>query len=439
MPTVALSMIVRNAENHLRACLQSVRGIVDEVQIADTGSTDSTLHIASELGARVISIPWENDFAKARNRALCEVHTDWVLVLDADEQLDPSASHFLPGLMNQGQMMGYLTSIRNYVLSMRDRIWDQPAVPNDSGFEPAKQYPGYVEHENVRLFRRSPGVYFVGRVHETVGTCIEGAGGKLSACPVLIHHFGLAADAETKARKNRLYREMGRQKLLDLPGDAQAHFELGLVEFDNFHNYEEALRLFYRACELNAGLSVSWFFAGMAHLQLGQPEAALRCLKHAGRRPTVSEATGDAFYALGQFDHARRSYFRAFEGNKLPPDLESKIGLAEVRSDRAKCGLARLRKAVNRQPSEPQLHDRLVTALVWLGQIADAAEAAEKKAEAIAPDPQAYLRAAVIRAQQKKWQRSLEILHHALEQFPHHPALQRVLAEVQPQASGSNV
>ena len=110
----------------------------------------------------------------------------------------------------------------------------------------------------------------MGRVHETVGPSIESSGGKLMRCPVLIHHFGLAADAETKARKNRLYREMGRLKLQEMPENAQAHFELGLVEFDNFHNYEEALRLFLRACELKPGLAVSWFFAGMSNLKLGR-------------------------------------------------------------------------------------------------------------------------------------------------------------------------
>jgi glycosyltransferase involved in cell wall biosynthesis len=432
-------MIVRNAEKCLRGCLDSVRGIVDEVQIADTGSTDATLHIASEIGARVVSIPWENDFARARNLALDEVHTDWVLVLDADEQLDPSASQYLPRLMDQRQVMGYLTSIRNYVLTARDRIWDRRAVPNDTSFEPAKEYPAYVEHQNVRLFRRSPEIFFVGRVHETVGTCIESSGGKLSPCPVLIHHFGLAADAETKARKNRLYREMGRQKVLDMPENAQAHFELGLVEFDNFHNYEEALRLFRRACELQPGFSVSWLFAGLSLLHLRQPGEALQCLKSAGSRPTVSEAKGDAFYALGQFDEARRAYLRASDGSKLLPDLESKIGRAEVRSGRVKSGVTRLRKAVERGPSEPQVHDRLVAALVWLGQIADAAEAAERKTEMVTPDPQAYLRAAVIRAQEENWQRSLEILHRALAQFPHHRGLERALAEVLPRTLGPRV
>ena len=434
MPTLALSMIVRNAAPHLRACLESVSGLADEIHIADTGSTDATIPIAQDMGARVISIAWENDFARARNRALEGVTTDWVLSLDADEQLDASASHYLPGLLSQRQVMGYLTPIRNYVLSLRDRVWDRPAVPNDTTLDTAKKYPAYVDHENVRLFRRSPQIHFVGRVHETVGPCIEKLGGKLSPSPLLIHHFGLVADAETRTQKNHLYREMGRQKLRELPEDGQAHFELGLVEFDNFHNYEEARRLFCRACEIKPGLSVSWFFAGMAYLQLGKPAEALKYLRNAGKRPPVSEAMGDAFYGLSEFEQARRWYLRAFTGDQVPPDLESKIGLAEVRSGRVTWGLARLRQAVEREPGEPQLHDRLITTLIWLGEIEAAAEAAERKVQDVAPDPQSYLRAAVIRARQNDWHRSLEILGSGLTQFPHHQGLERVLAEVLPQS-----
>ena len=95
-----------------------------------------------------------------------------------------------------------------------------------------------------------------------------------------------------------------------------------------------------------------------------------------------------------------------------------------------------MRQAVERDPSEPQVHDRLVTALVWLNRITEAAQAAEKKIETFTSDPQAYLRAAVIWAQQENWQQSLEILRRALAQFPHHPSLERVLAEVQPRTTG---
>src|SRR5271165_5855571 len=123
MPTLALSMIVRDAASDLPACIESVRGVADEIVIADTGSTDHTIEIARTMGARVISIPWEDDFARARNLSLAEVTADWVLSMDADERLDAAAARRLPALIANHKARAYQVPIRNYVLSLDERIW----------------------------------------------------------------------------------------------------------------------------------------------------------------------------------------------------------------------------------------------------------------------------------------------------------------------------
>ena len=430
MPTLALSMIVRNAATSIRQCLESARPFVDEIYVADTGSTDATPELARGLGAKVIAIAWENDFARARNRALAEVRTDWVLVLDADELLDPSASLSLPGLLNQDAVLGYLVTIRNYVESTTDRLWDRSARVNDSRFEPAQKYPAYVEHENVRLFRRHPEIYFTARVHETVGARIEEMGGRLGQARFWIHHFGLVIDAESRAAKNRLYRDMGRQKILEMPTNAQAHFELGLVEFDNFHNNGEAFEHFQKACELNPALAVSWLFAGLALLRLGRPAEALHYLEPAGSGSLAAEARGDAYYNLGRFSEARKAYLRAGKESNQSASLQSKLGLAEMRDGRLASGIAKLRDAVERQPGDEVLHDRLVTALGWSRRLEEAAAAAEQKILSVKPDPQSFLRAASILAQLEKWQQSAEILHEGLCRFPNQSTLQQAFSEV---------
>ena len=88
---VSLSMIVRDEEVRLGDCLRSVQGFGWMV-VVDTGSTDATVAIAEAAGARVERITWPGDFAPARNQALEFLNGDWVLVLDADEQLRPEAS-----------------------------------------------------------------------------------------------------------------------------------------------------------------------------------------------------------------------------------------------------------------------------------------------------------------------------------------------------------
>ena len=423
MPTIALSMIAKDAAATLRACLESVRGVVDETVIADTGSADSTIEIARSFDARVFGIPWENDFAAARNRALQDVHTDWVLTLDADEVLDPGAKDDIPRLIAATNISGYMVSIRNYFLSLDDRIWDQPAKPNDSSLPAAKKYPAYVDHENVRLFRRDPRIYFVGRVHESVGSTIEGNGLRLGRARFLIHHFGLAADAEMRARKNRFYHELGKLKVAEIPRNAQAHLELGLVELENSGNVEEALKSFESACQIDPLFGVAWFFAGVAHARLGDYRDSVRCLRqaerHGRRTATTFEVMGDGHYNLGEFAAATRAYERALELSPGSILLEGKLGLAGVRRGIVEPGLQRIRRAIAQNPDVPELHDRLILALVSLARNLEAATAAEDKLRAMKKAHSAdFARAASLWAQVGNWARATAVLHVGMQIHP---------------------
>jgi len=434
MNSLTLSMIVRDASAFLPSCLESVRGIAGEIVIADTGSTDDSIAIAQSFGARVISIPWSNDFAEARNRALAETKSDWVLSLDADEQLDPQAAQQIPGLLKNSSIAGYQVTIRNYVLSLQDRVWDRTAIANDFSLEAAKPYPAYVEHENVRLFRRDPEIYFVGRVHESVGPRILETKRGLDQAPFLIHHFGMVADEETRARKNRFYRELGRQKIKEMPKNAQAHLELGLVELDNFGNLAEARRLFERACKLNPRFSQAWFFQGITLLKLEHHAEALRCLAEAERlghrTALVAETRGDAHYNLGHFAQAEQCYETALHRDPQNTSLESKLGIAAVRAGKIARGIQCLRHAVSSHQALPESHDHLVLALVSLDDLPEAAKAAENKLRAIAnPTAGDFLRAASLAAKLRDWQRALSILEQGLEKYPSEPRLQQGFEE----------
>jgi tetratricopeptide (TPR) repeat protein len=434
MATLALSMIVRNEEAVLPRCLESVRGIADEIVIADTGSTDQTMQIARHFGARVFSIPWENDFACARNQALAEVHSDWVLALDADEMLDPGATQTMADHMAKADIAGYQVPIWNYTLRLSDHLWDRPAKPNRSSLAAARQYPAYVEHENVRLFRRLPEIYFVGRVHETVGTRILETGMKLGHANLVIHHFGMVAEAEVHLRKHILYLEMGREKVREMPNDAQAHFELGLEEFKAVHNDSEALRCFRRACELDPRFNMGWVFSGLTLMRMGRPAEAVAALKRAEEggyhTALVTETLADGLYDLGDFRAARRYYERALKRSGYSPGTENKLGLTEIRLGRTGAGLTRMRRAIEREPKSGELYDRLVTALVWLGRLDEAAEVAERRLAATDVLPASFLRAASIRAQRRDWQRAREVLQLGLDQFPSAETLRQAIKEV---------
>jgi len=441
MPTLALSMIVRDAEATLARCLESARPVADEIVIADTGSSDRTREVAVEHGARIFPIAWENDFARARNRALEEVHTDWVLSLDADEMLDPESLRIVPELLSRATIAAYKVPIRNYVLTLNQRVWDRAARPNTSPLPAASGYPAYIEHENVRLFRRRAEIYFEGRVHETVGARVLGAGLKLGVANFVVHHFGFVADPEMRSRKNHLYRELGREKIRERPQDAQAHFELGVEELDNFKNAAAALQCFERATKLNPRFQLGWVFSAVALLQLGQYREALGKLKSAeeagSKSLLVFECQGDAYYNLGDFESARRCYRRAEQRGGDTSALDSKLGLAEVRCGRAGEGIVHLRHAIEREPQSAEPYDALVSAYVWLERLEEAAATAEAKLEAVEPQPQFFLRAASIRAHLQDFDRTKRLLQKGLDLFPQAPKLLEARREFEAKAGST--
>ena len=88
MPTISLCMIVKNEEKHIARCLDSVAGLVDEIVIVDTGSSDRTVEIASRYTPRVYSYPWKDDFSDARNHAFSKATMDYCMWMDADDVLE---------------------------------------------------------------------------------------------------------------------------------------------------------------------------------------------------------------------------------------------------------------------------------------------------------------------------------------------------------------
>ena len=88
MPTISLCMIVKNEEKHLARCLDTVRDLMDEIIIVDTGSADRTKEIAARYTDRIYDFAWIDDFSAARNFAFSMAGCDYIYSADADEVLD---------------------------------------------------------------------------------------------------------------------------------------------------------------------------------------------------------------------------------------------------------------------------------------------------------------------------------------------------------------
>jgi len=105
--TVSLCLIARDEEATIGMTIKSVLALVDEVIVVDTGSKDNTRIIAEGYGARVLDVAWEDDFSLARNAALEGALCDWVLVLDADEFLQPVRPVEFQRLLHDPKVAGY--------------------------------------------------------------------------------------------------------------------------------------------------------------------------------------------------------------------------------------------------------------------------------------------------------------------------------------------
>jgi tetratricopeptide (TPR) repeat protein len=436
MPSLGLAIIVKDGVKTLRDCLASVSSVVDQIVIADTGSTDGTPTLARELGAEVFDFPWRDSFAEARNASMRKLNTDWVLVLDDDEELDAQARTRLPALLNDSRMGGYLVTLRNYLPVRFCEGGHAPsAQPIDAAVPRAENARSVADFELCRLFRRHPKIYYGGRVHESVDASIHALGLGLGSGNFVIHHFGhLSGSADELKEKDQLYRKLSHLKSRDRPNDSQAWTELGLVEYERFKNYSTAIECFKRALVLDPkSNNVPYLSLANLYLEIRAEElvlALLACVNMKGKQAGEKEQIcGDALYNLGRLKESRAAYLRALAILPRNPRILSKLGLTEVRMGLKKSGFSRLKAALKETPELVEMHDRMIKAYI----VADMPPQAAEEAELVAfgfPNPATLLRAAVLRAQMQEWEPAQEIIVRGLQLFPEDQELLSVKAEL---------
>jgi GT2 family glycosyltransferase/tetratricopeptide (TPR) repeat protein len=223
---LSVCLIVKNEEKFLAQCLKSVRDLAQQIVVVDTGSMDRTVEIAKEFGAEVHSFTWCDDFSAARNAALEHVTGDWVLALDADEELSAKDHDKLHKAMSDATTMA----------------WRLPIVDVGRELDGCSFVP--------RLFRNAPGLFYVGRVHEQIFTSIEvrraewGLENKIGDATLIHHGYTqeLVRD-RNKIERNLLLLE---KAVNELPGEAHLLMNLGLElsrsgrEAEAFARYQEA-------------------------------------------------------------------------------------------------------------------------------------------------------------------------------------------------------
>jgi glycosyltransferase involved in cell wall biosynthesis len=243
-------MIAKDEERDLAKCLDSVRAIAGELIVVDTGSSDRTAAIAAEYGAQVLPFDFTvADFAAARNHAISHARGEWILMLDADETLDPAGAAGITQLTATNANAGYFLERRNRSIAGGDPFTD------------------FV----VRLFPNRPEVRYRGRVHETVDASILAAGGKLIRTGIRIDHT-FRADAETRRHKNHWYIEILNQEIAADPAD-DSRLDFLAAEYHQLEMFEEATAVAERIARVRPNDARAHLFAGVYHL-LYKPDFA---------------------------------------------------------------------------------------------------------------------------------------------------------------------
>lgn len=371
---ISLCMIVRNEEQNIRRCLNSMLGAVDEIIVIDTGSSDATCQIAKEYGAIVQSFIWNDNFSAARNMSLELASGDWILFLDADEELDAGSAAMLRQLCRDAAVDGYFIKIINYLGS---EGWLDLA-------------PDLV----FRLFRNRPDYRFHGAIHEQIVDVIleknQQASYKIAEEIVILHYGYLDEQIEAKDKKQRnlkliqcevaanpgnqllryhygvelyraqLYEQAAAELIKAANGlDPQTIYLPKLLRYivlacHAAHNTEQALAVIEHSLRLFPNYADLYYYQGLAHYEnkdYGLAYAAFRLALSMPEQPAYYASFSGvrgfrSYYCLGQIaekfanqEEALHCYILSLRDNpRFSAALEAITRLLEAREDPAYAG-----------------------------------------------------------------------------------------------------
>lgn len=226
--SISLCMIMRNDAKVIARCLNSVRGLVNDVTICDTGSTDGSIEIARSWGCKVISDPWQDDFSKPRNISIDAAESDWILIMDPDEIILREHHQDIKWLTRSTLFHAFWLTTYNY--GPQTFRMDYKQIPK--GADPLGKFPGYVPSTKTRFFRNGYGIRFEGCWHELADWYIRRKKLKQGSSPIPIHHWTGEISQKSGLEKKAFYLKMGEKKVREWPKHAQARWELATAEMN---------------------------------------------------------------------------------------------------------------------------------------------------------------------------------------------------------------
>lgn len=323
--TLSLCMIVKNEENYLAQCLESVKTLVDEMIIVDTGSEDRTKDIARIFGARVYDFSWKGDFSEARNYSISKAEGDWILILDADEVIAERDHRIIKQLIKKNKRVAYQMTTRNYINRIVQN-WNY-----NKGEYNEERGSGWMPSVKTRLFPNDKDLRFENPVHELVDYAIQRKGYKLKHCPVPVHHYGKLNEKKSK-EKFEFYYELGKRKLEEAKSDNQpkAVYELAL-QASEMGRLEEAARLWEELISLKPDFGDAYISLSRVYCEMKMFEKALeiseKAIKLVQERKEAHYARGLSLFYLNNIEDSINSLDRALS---IDPDYPLANGLLSI-------------------------------------------------------------------------------------------------------------
>lgn len=310
--TVSLCMIVKDEEETVLSCLNSIKHLMDEMVVVDTGSVDRTIELALSAGARVVNCPWEGNFSTARNFALDQANSDWILVLDADEVLEPVDTEEFYRLLAVPNVDGYYLHLKSYLGTGRELTRDQV----------------------VRLFRNRPEHRFSGPIHEQVTASIlkAGKGRGLAVAPLTINHYGYLEARLLKKNKSERNMSILTKELERSPYNPFLLYCLGMEHYQR-EEVQQGLDCLEKALALMQG-NEGYFFDVLMHITLGLLKTGhlAKLINFTGKTLEMLPGNGDilavrglGYLALGCYQEAIRDLEQSLQKGSggLIPDFKA--------------------------------------------------------------------------------------------------------------------
>jgi glycosyltransferase involved in cell wall biosynthesis/tetratricopeptide (TPR) repeat protein len=284
-PHLSLTMIVKNEADNLATCLQSLRGIADEMIVVDTGSSDATKEVALQHGARVFDFTWCDSFAAARNESLRHACGSWLLWLDGDEYFDEA---------NRAKLKTLLAHLRDD--DMAAFVMKQASEASRGG--------SAMLVDQVRLFRNHPDIRWEYRVHEQILLALRRVGHAVRFTDISVSHTGYVDPALRHKKLERNLRLL-HLDLAERPNDPFTLFNLGWAYCDLGRHADAIPLLQHSLGHSHPGDSITpKLYALLAQCQRRQGEVAQAWATcRAGRTRCPNDA--ELLFVEGQLAHQR--------------------------------------------------------------------------------------------------------------------------------------